>query len=91
MPYAELMEWQDFYAIEPWGLSTQDAAQAHIASIIANTVRDSRQRPAPYKLSEFLLYQDQPADVGPILLENSDEQTEAMIAAMFGGLNVIRS
>jgi flagellar basal body rod protein FlgC len=56
MPYADYLELQEFYAVEPWGLSVQDAMQAHLASIIANVNRDSKKRPDPYQLSEFLIF-----------------------------------
>ncbi|MFZ6813752.1 phage tail assembly protein T [Undibacterium sp. Rencai35W] len=62
MPYADYLELQEFYAIEPWGVSVQDAMQAHLASVLANVNRDSRQHPEPYKLSDFLLYHAPPQE-----------------------------
>jgi hypothetical protein len=62
MPYADYLELQEFYAIEPWGIAVQDAMQAHINQTLANTNRDSRKRPDPYRLSEFLLFNAPPAE-----------------------------
>lgn len=58
MPMAEYLSWQEFYGIEPWGLAVQDAMQAHVNQMLANTNRDSQRRPEPYQLREFLLYAD---------------------------------
>jgi hypothetical protein len=58
MPMAEYLNWQEFYSVEPWGLSVQDALQAHLASILANVNRDSGKRPVPYALSDFLIFAD---------------------------------
>lgn len=86
MPYPEYLGWQEFYDIEPWGLSVQDAAQAHIAVTLANVNRDSKQRPDAYRLDEFLLFSTRKTAVaGPVLLSNADAQTDSMIEAMFGG------
>ncbi|MGI4847141.1 MAG: phage tail assembly protein T [Janthinobacterium lividum] len=92
MPYAEYLGWQEFYALEPWGTRVWDNMQAHITSTLANVNRDTKTRPKPFTLAEFLLYpDDKPAEVAPVLLEDKDAQTEAMIAAMFGGMkNVLR-
>lgn len=66
--------------------------QAHLASILANVNRDSRRRAAPYRVDEFLLYQERKDEPrGPILLDDPNAQSEAMITAMFGGMKVIRS
>jgi hypothetical protein len=56
MPYADYLELQEFYAIEPWGIAVQDAMQANLASIVANVNRDSKKRPTPYTLSDFLIF-----------------------------------
>jgi len=62
MPYADYLELQEFYAVEPWGVAVHDAMQAHMASIVANVNRDARKHPEPYKLSEFLLYSAPPKE-----------------------------
>lgn len=92
MPYAEYLEWQEFYALEPWGLMPQDVMHAHSISVLANVNRDSKRRPAPYRIDEFLLYEQGAASSSePVLLDDPDAQTEAMISAMFGGANVVRT
>ena len=62
-----------------------DSAQAHIASILANVNRDAKTRKEPYRIDEFLLLKQHEEPAGPVLLDDPDAQTEAMIAAMFGG------
>jgi hypothetical protein len=79
------MAWQEYYGVEPWGSGLVDSAQAHIASILANVNRDSKARPEPYRIDEFLLLKEPSAPVGPVLLDDPDAQTEALIQAMFGG------
>lgn len=92
MPYAEYLEWQEFYALEPWGLMPQDVMHAHSISVLANVNRDSKRRPKPYRIDEFLLYEKVAAgNDEPILLDDPNKQTEAMISAMFSGMKVIRA
>jgi hypothetical protein len=90
MPYEEFVGWQEFYEIEPFGLAVLDAAQAHITSVLANVNRDEKKRAKPYTIDEFQLFAERGApDV--IALDDPDAQTEAMIAAQFGGLKVTRA
>lgn len=85
MPFEEYVGWQEYYGVEPWGAGLIDSAQAHIASILANVNRDTKARKEPYRIDEFLLLKERSEPTGPVLLEDPDAQTEAMIQAMFGG------
>jgi hypothetical protein len=87
MPHEEFVGWQEYYGIEPWGSGVIDAAQANIAQLLANVNRDTKARRDPYRLDEFLLLKEPKARKAdePILLDDPDAQTEAMIQAMFGG------
>lgn len=95
IPYGEYLEWQEFYNIEPFGVAVHDLAQANIVRTLAEINRDSKKRGQPYALREFLLFkpQDEQSAKAPegILLDDPNKQTELMIAAMFGGLTVVRA
>ncbi len=56
MPYEEYAGWQEFYAVEPWGLSVQDSMHAHGISVLANVNRDGKSRPEAYTIKDFLLF-----------------------------------
>jgi hypothetical protein len=67
---------------------------AQSVSMLANVNRDPKKRPAPYRIDDFMLFRDRQEEVqksGPVLLDDPDAQTELMISAMFGGMNVIRA
>jgi hypothetical protein len=85
MTYAEYLGWQEYYAIEPFGLAVQDAAQAHITSTLANVNRDSAKRPDAYRIDEFLLYERrEPVAESGILLDDVEAQSELMKQVLFG-------
>ena len=56
MPHAEFIGWQQFYAVEPWGLQVQDAMQANAVSVLANVNRDSERKPQAYQIRDFMLF-----------------------------------
>jgi hypothetical protein len=56
MPYADFVEFQEFYGLEPWGTQVQDAMNAHQCSVMANLERDSKSKPEPYSIRDFLLF-----------------------------------
>lgn len=85
MPYDEYAGWQEYYGVEPWGTSVVDAAQANIVYAIAEVNRDSKTRKTPHQLNEFLLFKAREEPAGPVLLDDPNAQTEALIQAMFGG------
>jgi hypothetical protein len=67
---------------------------AQSVSMLANVNRDSKKRPAPYRIDDFMLFKEREQKAessGGVLLADPDAQTELMIAAMFGGMNVIRA
>lgn len=53
MPASELVEWEEFSDLEPWGSYRGDLQAGVIASTIANLVRSEGREPA--KPSDFLL------------------------------------
>lgn len=56
MPFADFVEMQEFYELEPWGLAVQDALSAHTISAMANLKRDPERRPEAYMIKDFLLF-----------------------------------
>jgi hypothetical protein len=58
MPISEYLGWQEFYALEPWGLRPQDAMHAHAISVLANINRNSEERAEPFCIKDFLLFDD---------------------------------
>lgn len=55
--YPELLEWADFYGLEPWGEWRADVRTAQVVQTLANINRDSKQHPEPYALSDFMLFE----------------------------------
>jgi len=76
MPYADFLEFQEFYSIEPFGLSVQDAMNAHQISVMANLERDAKTRPEPYVIRDFLLFP-------PPVKEVSEATVEGKTAAQW--------
>lgn len=56
MSYPELLEWAEFAQIDPDPEWRADARSAQICAILANVNRDSKQRPAPYEIREFMMF-----------------------------------
>lgn len=80
MPMAEYIEWQEFYNIEPWGLAVRDAMQAHGVSVMANLERDSKSRPEPYMIKDFLLF---PGPVTPTVEPTVEGKTATQWKLIF--------
>lgn len=59
LPVAEVNEWAEFFELEPFGLPASDALQANLASLLANIHRDTRARPEPFSLKDFLVFSRQ--------------------------------
>lgn len=59
----ELTEWQAFFRLEPFGEERADLRAGIIASTMANTARDPKQRPRPFEPREFMpQFDDEPVD-----------------------------
>ena len=82
MPYAELMGWREYYAVEPWGLDVQDAMQANAISVAANIARNPENKPDAYRLRDFLLFaQKQPDRIEPTVDGKTAAQWKMIFAA----------
>ena len=69
MPYADYLEFQEFYSVEPWGLAVTDTMNAYQISVMANLERDAKAVPEPYTIRDFLLFP------GPVAVEPVPEAT----------------
>jgi len=52
---AEFVEYLAYFQVEPWPEERADINTAIIASILANTVRDSKTRPKPFTIQDFII------------------------------------
>lgn len=83
MPHEEFAGWREYHKVEPWGLPVRDAMHAHAISILANVHRDSKTRPAPYMIKDFLLFpgpQAAPAEA-PTVEGKTAEQWKLIFAS----------
>lgn len=80
MSYPELMEWAEFVQIDPEPEWRADARAAQICSILANVNRDSKKRPEPYEVKEFMMF-DRLLDMQKT---PSDERQEAVVTVSAG-------
>lgn len=55
MSITQLREWFAYSELEPFGEERADYRSAQICAMIANSVRDKKRKPTPYKVEEFLL------------------------------------
>ena len=82
MPYADYVEFQEFYCVEPFGLPVQDRMNAHQISVAVNLQRDSKSRSEPYQINDFLLFPPViEAVVGELVDGKSAEQWQLIFAA----------
>ncbi|WP_300050357.1 DUF4035 domain-containing protein [Malikia sp.] len=84
MPASELAEWQGFYRVEPWGTAVHDMAQAHVNVTLANVNRDPEQHSKPYRLRDFLLF-DQRDEPEELAAPADPEAHAALIKALLFG------
>ena len=56
IPQQEFIGWIEFYECEPWGLAVADTLNAHAISVQVNLQRDSKTRPEPYAIKDFLVF-----------------------------------
>lgn len=88
MPMAELIEWSEFAALEPFGSHFDDLRAGSIAAATYNINRDPQQRSEPFAPLDFMpwnaLHEQQ--QERPVLGAGMDaEQLSALIdAQMFG-------
>lgn len=54
MPYKELLEWGEFYGMEPFDEQRGDLRNGMLMQLIANVNRDPKKQSTPYALDMFL-------------------------------------
>jgi Protein of unknown function (DUF4035) len=67
----ELLQWSEYYAVEPFGEMRDDFRSAQVCAILANSNRDRKARPEPFALTDFLLFRQ--ADPEPETASDPDE------------------
>lgn len=54
--YPEILEWAEFFQIDPEPEWRADARSAQICAILANVNRDDKKHPDPYEIRQFMLF-----------------------------------
>lgn len=83
---AEFTEWLAYYDIEPFGERIADMRAGGITSAVYNVNRDTRKRPEPFRLLDFIPWvsEAQPEASEAVLLGDADAQSSLISAALFG-------
>lgn len=55
--YDELLQWGEYYSVEPFGEWPANVRAAQHASIVANINRDPKKRTEPFTLKDFMLFE----------------------------------
>lgn len=79
----ELVEWQIYYGLEPWGTETEDYRAAIVASTIANVNRDPKKQRRPLAPEAFMPRRD--AKRQEEQSEGDIERIVMMWGARYGG------
>jgi len=79
MPYADFLEFQEFYVIEPFGLPAQDAMNALQISYKVNMARGEKDEIRPFK--DFLLFPPYVEPVPDVLVDGKTAAQWRMIFA----------
>lgn len=77
MSWREYLEWQEYFALEPFGEERADLRAGIVASVIANVNRDPKKRKEPYAPLDFMPYTERP--------KPTPEQVAHKIRAALGG------
>lgn len=76
------MEWRAFFALSPWGVGKTEYLLATVCVILAETNRDRKLRPNPYKVEDFI-----PAWAGPAKQTGDQLKGKVMqLAKAFGAV-----
>ncbi len=80
MTPAEFQEWKVYFNIEPFGARRADIHAGLIASVIANVNRDSKTKPEPFSIEDFMLFERQ------YVPEETEEQAAMRLLAQSAAL-----
>jgi hypothetical protein len=50
----QMKEWEEYYAVEPWGDDQHEARNGLLCSLLANIHRDTKARPQPFSMKDFM-------------------------------------
>lgn len=73
LTYTELLDWLDYYCVEPFGERRADLRNAVLCCLIANANRDPKKKDKPFEVKDFLLTRED--------LDTVVEKDEVPIAA----------
>lgn len=89
MPMAELIEWSEFAALEPFGSHFDDLRAGSIAAATYNVNRDPKQRSDPFEPLDFMPWnslhssqQQEPTVLGAGM--DADQLSALIDASIFG-------
>ena len=84
----EFAEWMAYYRLEPFGEVIADMRHGVAVSVLANINRDPEKRPDPYEPRDFIYWHDQDKrqQRREILLQDKQEQSKLLKAALFGAV-----
>lgn len=89
MPHAELLEWAEYAALEPFGSHYQDLRAGTIAAAVVNVARDAEKTPKPYGPLDFVPWNfeaQHPAEKPERVFASEQEEADFLDATIFGHL-----
>lgn len=60
MTWQQLIAWQEYFSLEPWGEERADLRIAQLTALTANINRDSTRRPTPFTAMDFMPFAEKP-------------------------------
>jgi hypothetical protein len=87
MPHAELVEWAEYAALEPFGSHYEDLRAGTVAAAVCNVARDVEKAPQPFSPLDFVPWnaesqrQDEPRQFA-----SDDAEADYLDRMLFGGL-----
>ena len=76
----QLMEWEEYFSIEPFGDDQHEARHGQLCALLANCNRDSKTKPDPFKPVDFTRWAGQELNE----VELTEEQIEREIDRILG-------
>ena len=87
MPHAELLEWAEYAALEPFGSHHDDLRAGTIAAAVCNVARDAEKAPQPFGPLDFVPWNSQAQTQNePRKFSSDDAEAEYLDHMLFGGL-----
>ena len=80
MTIREFAMWRLEYAARPFGERRSDIRMAQMCALFANANRDAKKHPEPFKLQDFMLFEEPPEE--PEVKDIIAPETKAWLYAM---------